>query len=164
MITLLADSVTPQAWHNGGGQTRELLRWPADGPWRLRISLADIAADGPFSGFEGVTRWFAVLSGAGVVLHFDDHDMRLDSASNALQFDGAAAPGCSLIDGPTQDLNLMLRGGATGVLQHTETGEVWDAAWPLRGHFGSTDRCLRWQLPDGPLRAPSAGWWIGVRP
>ena len=31
--------------------------------WTLRISVADIDADGPFSPFPGITRWFAVLDG-----------------------------------------------------------------------------------------------------
>ncbi|MFG5407966.1 HutD family protein [Piscinibacter sakaiensis] len=38
-----------QPWRNGGGHTRELWTWPADGPWQARLSVADIAADGPFS-------------------------------------------------------------------------------------------------------------------
>jgi environmental stress-induced protein Ves len=34
----------------------------------LRISVAEITRDGPFSAFAGVQRWFAVLEGAGVML------------------------------------------------------------------------------------------------
>ena len=67
-----ADAVEPQRWQNGGGLTRELLAWPdrggPGGDWALRISVADIGADGPFSAFAGVERWFAVLEGAGVRL------------------------------------------------------------------------------------------------
>ncbi|NVO07869.1 MAG: HutD family protein, partial [Rhodoferax sp.] len=63
-----AEQVAPQAWRNGGGQTRELLTWPDATDWHLRISRADIEADGPFSAFAGVQRWFVVLSGKGVVL------------------------------------------------------------------------------------------------
>ncbi len=70
-VVICAGAVAPQAWRNGGGQTRELLAWPAQGPWRLRISRADIDADGPFSAFPGVTRWFTVLQGAGVALTLD---------------------------------------------------------------------------------------------
>ena len=58
----------PQPWRNGGGVTRELLAWPDGGDWRVRVSVADIDADGPFSAFPGVERWFAVLEGAGVAL------------------------------------------------------------------------------------------------
>ena len=45
-----------QAWRNGGGITRELLAWPADAPWQLRVSVAEIIKDGNFSAFPGVQR------------------------------------------------------------------------------------------------------------
>ena len=86
-----ADSVAPQAWRNGGGQTRELLAWPAGGDWKLRISRADIDADGPFSAFPQVQRWFTVLRGAGVVLKFADFERTLKIGDAPLHFDGAAA-------------------------------------------------------------------------
>jgi environmental stress-induced protein Ves len=40
-------------WKNGGGVTRELLAWPGGGDWQVRISVAEIEADGPFSSFPG---------------------------------------------------------------------------------------------------------------
>lgn len=63
---LLAKDCPAMPWRNGGGQTRELLTWPAGSApdqWQLRISRADIDYDGPFSAFPGVQRWFAVLKG-----------------------------------------------------------------------------------------------------
>ena len=59
-------SAAPQPWRNGGGVTRELLAGRTE-DWSVRLSVADIERDGPFSAFAGVDRWFAVLSGAGVV-------------------------------------------------------------------------------------------------
>ena len=106
------DAAAPQPWRNGGGRTRELLSWPSAEGWRLRISVADIEADGPFSAFEGVRRWFAVVEGAGVALAFADGERICRRGDAPLAFDGAAAPGCRLLDGPTRDLNLMARGGA----------------------------------------------------
>ena len=129
-----AESVTPQAWRNGGGQTRELLAWPVGGDWQLRISRADIGSDGPFSSFPGITRWFAVLAGAGVVLSFADGDQQLRRGDPPLQFDGAAAPGCRLLDGPTQDLNLMLRRG-TGALRAVEHERSWSEGFRMRGLY-----------------------------
>ncbi|MFY8119616.1 MAG: HutD family protein [Roseateles sp.] len=102
-----ADQVAPQRWKNNGGWTRELLAWPHPAQWTLRISVADIEADGPFSAFEGVQRWFAVLSGHGVRLY----DYELHPGSEILSFDGALAPDCELVDGPTRDFNLMHRRG-----------------------------------------------------
>lgn len=53
--------VAPQRWRNGGGVTRELLSRPAGNSWQVRVSVADIDADGPFSPFPGVERWFSVV-------------------------------------------------------------------------------------------------------
>jgi environmental stress-induced protein Ves len=131
---IAAYDISPQAWRNGGGQTRELWTWPAQGPWQLRISRADISADGPFSAYPGVTRWFAVLHGHGVALTLDGarRDIRVDG--EAVCFDGAQAPDCTLLDGPTQDLNLMTVGGAS-VLQRIVPGQPWTASWTMRGLY-----------------------------
>jgi environmental stress-induced protein Ves len=116
----------PQPWRNGGGTTRELLRWPAapaGGPaaaaddWLVRVSVAEIACDGPFSPYPGVDRWFAVLEGAGVALALPEGDRLRRPGDDALAFAGEAAPGCALLDGATSDLNRMVRrraGPATG--------------------------------------------------
>ena len=109
---IAVNDVVPQAWRNGGGQTRELLAWPNAADWTLRISLADVEADGPFSPFPGVQRWFAVVQGAGVQLQFADATRVIGLADEPLCFDGALAPGCAMLQGPTRDLNLMLRGAA----------------------------------------------------
>lgn len=137
-----SDAVAPQPWRNGGGRTRELLAWPPGVPWRLRVSVADIDADGPFSAFPGVTRWFAVLDGAGVALTLGPAEHRLTPASAPVAFDGAAAPGCRLLDGPTRDLNLMLR-GVRGTLQRAAPGVAWAEPWPWRGVFSAGAARLR---------------------
>jgi hypothetical protein len=100
------DDVFPTPWRNGGGSTRELLAWPHKEDWHVRVSIAQIAKDGPFSSYPGVTRWFAVLSGEGVRLNA----RRFDAKSEPLRFDGAEAVDCELIGGPTEDFNLMLQG------------------------------------------------------
>jgi hypothetical protein len=138
-----AAECAPQPWRNGGGSTRELLAWPAGPHWRLRVSLADIAAAGPFSAFPGVQRWFAVIEGGGVVLSFADAEHRLVPGSAPLCFDGADAPGCQLIDGATSDLNMMLRDGARGCMQPALSGQPWSEAWPWRACF--TGGAARWQ-------------------
>jgi environmental stress-induced protein Ves len=108
----LAD-VPPTPWKNGGGTTRELVAWPNAADWVWRLSVAEVASSGPFSTFDGVQRWFAVLAGAGVRLHLQapggaqTHDLTVRSAP--LCFDGAVPTHCDLLGGPTQDFNLMLR-------------------------------------------------------
>ena len=104
----------PLPWKNGGGTTRELLAWPPGvADWHWRMSVAQVEADGPFSVFEGVQRWFAVLDGAGVALALGQegalHTQRLTQQSDAFCFDGALPVDCTLIKGPTQDFNLMVR-------------------------------------------------------
>ena len=61
-----ADQVQPQPWKNGGGSTRELLAWPHAHDWALRISVAAVERDGPFSAYPGVQRWLAVRMGIGL--------------------------------------------------------------------------------------------------
>ena len=121
--TVSCDQVAPQAWRNGGGQTRELLAWPQAQDWQLRISVADIARDGPFSAYPGVERWFAVVEGAGVVLRLAAGAQRLDTDSAPLHFRGEDAAVCALLDGPTRDLNLMVqRGQGPATMQRAEPG------------------------------------------
>lgn len=180
MQVVLADGVTPQPWRNGGGRTRELLAWPAAADWCCRISRADIEADGPFSAFPGVRRWFTVLQGAGVRLALPDGERALRAGDPPLAFDGADAPGCWLIDGPTLDLNLMLR-GATGAMTVVTPGQPWTDTATLRALY--TTAPGRWHGPleaidlpahallwsadaageawrfDGPARA---AWWLAA--
>jgi environmental stress-induced protein Ves len=136
-----------QPWRNGGGQTRELLLWPADSDaWRLRISLARIDRNGPFSAFPGVERWFSVLEGAGVRLSIDSQVLKLDAHSAPFCFDGGNPPDCSLVDGPTNDLNLMCRAGR-GTLLAAHSGVAWHSAAAQRGLF--TRVAGTWQAASG---------------
>lgn len=105
-ITSLVDcAVSP--WKNGGGSTRELVAWPTPETWQWRMSVAEVASDGPFSRFEDVRRWFAVLSGAGVALESDGTSHVMTAQSDPIHFDGDASTTCTLLAGPTQDFNLM---------------------------------------------------------
>jgi uncharacterized protein len=122
----LADCAA-QPWRNGGGITHELLCWPpGQAAWQLRVSVATIARDGAFSRFDGVQRWFTVLSGAGVELRWPDRTLTLVPGDPPLDFDGATAPGCTLLDGATQDLNLM-------ALQGAGRARMWPTDQPLTG-------------------------------
>ena len=184
-VTLAA--ATPQPWRNGGGLTRELLAWPpaavaltaaaaplAASPtrsappsqansaaWALRVSVADITQDGPFSPFAGIERCFTVLEGAGVALTLEGRGILLTPGDAPLRFDGAAAPGCRLLDGPTRDLNLMVRrnAGRAGMAR-AEPGMAWSSVGPWRGLY--TDGPAVVDFGDGPQRLASAGLaWMG---
>lgn len=141
-------------WRNGGGRTRELLVWPQAEEWRLRVSVAEIEADGPFSAFAGIDRCFAVLEGAGVVLSLPPGDVRLTPGDGAVSFAGEAAPMCRLIDGPTRDLNLMVRRGA-GVASMTRSPGI-GAHW--RGVYAAG---TLWWSDDAAETMPAVdGWYL----
>lgn len=143
-------------WRNGGGRTRELLAWPARDDWLVRVSVAEIEADGPFSAFPGIDRAFAVLSGAGVVLDLPAGTRRLESGQS-VDFAGEAAPGCRLLGGPTRDLNLMAR-RAAGRARLAPAPTHRPARW--RGLFA--DGTLWWT--DDPIESlpPHAGWHLAL--
>jgi environmental stress-induced protein Ves len=97
-------------WKNGGGITHEAIRVPADGDsFMWRVSLAQIDRSGPFSGFAGYSRRMILLKGGGLELDFGDgRRRRLDKTGDLVEFDGALAPECRLLEGPCVDLNLMV--------------------------------------------------------
>ena len=104
------EEVFPEAWRNGAGTARELLAWPHRENAKVRIALADIERDGPFSPHAGVTRWFAVVAGGGVKLRVDAHGHSLRGDAPPFRFDGGAKVECDLLAGPAQAFNLMLAG------------------------------------------------------
>lgn len=175
----------PQPWRNGGGLTHELLAWPPDAAaWRLRVSVAQIASDGPFSPFPGVQRAFAVLHGPGVRLRWPAPTVReqlLTAGSAAATFDGADAPQCELLAGPTLDLNLMANtGSGRPELRRAHPGAPALAGQPLwqglyvtaaaalqaegRTHTLGADT-LVWRAQASPgwrltHLAPGHAWWL----
>jgi hypothetical protein len=158
------DQVTPQPWRNGGGVTRELLAWPpgCGTDWLLRVSVARIESDGPFSAFPGMRRCFAVLEGAGVVLGFADGERKLTPESPPLAFDGAAAPRCRLLDGATQDLNLMGRASAGRIeMRVASVAEESPAASRWSGLYAHSPALLKRRDGTAQLLAPRSLAWSG---
>ena len=117
---------TPTPWKNGGGVTRELAAGPDPQNWVWRLSVAEVTQGGPFSAFTGVHRWFAVLSGGGLQLTIEKRRHALHEDSPPFDFAGNTPVDCQLLDGPTQDFNLMVKHGVAarmsrinGSFQHT---------------------------------------------
>jgi uncharacterized protein len=111
-----AVDLTVAQWKNGGGSTREIAAHPPgssfdDFAWRA--SIADVAANGPFSRFAGIDRTIVLLSGKGMSLALDEADEarehRLDQPFAPFAFRGEANVMAVLVDGATQDFNLMIR-------------------------------------------------------
>ncbi len=174
-----------QPWHNGGGLTRELLTWPATPPWQLRISVADIDRDGPFSPLVGVQRWISVIDGEGMRLGSGGQWVTLTGHSAPWTFHGDLAPECFLLAGPTRDLNLMHRGGRAQ-MQRVPPGVRWRHNGPWRAVFcrerttllrgddpgvilpamtlaWATDDTRDWQL-DPPATGTLTAWWLAYTP
>jgi environmental stress-induced protein Ves len=110
LIIVRNSSFKTTPWKNGGGVTHEALRMPPQGdPFRWRISVAEVAASGPFSDFSGYHRSMTLLRGAGLDLKFTDgRRIRLSGVGDLAEFDGADAPHCDLLAGPCSDLNLIV--------------------------------------------------------
>ena len=108
-----ANEYRRERWRNGLGWTREIhahatAAWPDDWAWRL--SIAEIEQDAPFSAFPGIDRELVLLSGNGLRLRFADGEVReLHPPHDRLRFAGERAVTGELLDGPTQDFNLMWR-------------------------------------------------------
>lgn len=151
-------SMAPKPWRNGGGLMRELLVWPPQGDWQLRITLAEVRKDGPFSPFPGVQRHFVVVGGCGLSLRWPSEVAWQDlfPGHAPLRFDGAQAPDCRLLacDAPLDhsiDLNLMTQGGLQGRMQamRVEGGTA-------SAHLSTTHR--------GFFTAQPGRWWRGGEP
>jgi hypothetical protein len=105
-----ANEYRRERWRNGAGWTRQIAAEPALGEWQWRLSIAEIEQDAPFSTFPGVERELVLLSGNGLRLRFDDgeaHELR--PPHDRLRFAGERGVHGELLDGPTQDFNLMWR-------------------------------------------------------
>ena len=65
MIRLTPEDFRIQPWANGRGRTVELWRLERDGALLVRLSMAAVDQDGPFSLFPGIERNLTVIAGPG---------------------------------------------------------------------------------------------------
>lgn len=116
MRLLRADRHRRMPWKNGGGETIEIAVHPEGAgleAFDWRVSMASVAADGPFSVFPGIDRTLAILDGAGMVLEIQGLGRhRLTPGTLPLAFPADAATSARLEDGPITDLNVMTRRGS----------------------------------------------------
>ena len=115
MRSLPKSGFVSMPWKNGGGETIEIMKWPQDGDlshFDWRISMAQVASDGPFSVFPQIDRHLAVLAGKGMVLTIgDDAPVHLKPDGKTHAFAGDRPTSATLTDGPITDLNVMVRRG-----------------------------------------------------
>jgi environmental stress-induced protein Ves len=107
-----SDDLVRVPWKNGGGTTAEVAAFPEGSTFETfgwRISMADVASDGPFSAFPGIDRTLIVVEGDGIELDVEGVAYRLDKASPKLSFSGDDITSGQLLAGPIRDLNVMTR-------------------------------------------------------
>lgn len=102
-----------EPWANGTGSTTVVLREPDCADWMVRISVAKVESEGPFSELAATRRTLVPLD-APMTLRFPDDREQNAARFGVLRFDGAPAPFGLLPEGPTRDFNLMLRGESRG--------------------------------------------------
>lgn len=205
ILTINADYTPTQPWRNGGGTTRELLVWPtleysesqnlaiAVPPWQVRITLAKMDKNGVFSAFPGVQRWYSVAQGTGVILHMPNEVLTLHPGDAPLCYDGAITPACELIDGSTENLNIMAQQGQA-TMSVVQPKQSWSCQMStMRGIFTTTPgtlfngaatyslpantlhwdtqaNTLDWQFEaaadteEEPTPGARFAWWLGFSP
>ncbi|MBX5155887.1 HutD family protein [Rhizobium sp. NZLR8] len=113
MRILRAGDYKRMPWKNGGGETVEIAVSPEDAGlagFDWRVSMATVAADGPFSIFPGIDRTLAILDGNGMVLDIEGRTPALlTTAGDPLAFPADIPVAAMLEDGAITDLNVMTR-------------------------------------------------------
>jgi environmental stress-induced protein Ves len=111
-----AAELVTSPWRNGGGATKEIVSMPPGADFehlQWRVSLATIAADGPFSTFPGIDRTILLLDGDGVLLDVGSVSgattHRLVEPLVPFDFPGDAPVNCRLTGGTSTVVNLMVR-------------------------------------------------------
>lgn len=102
-----------QRWQNGGGITHQLCRQDDAHGMLWRVSVAEVASDGPFSRFDNIDRVIMLLDGAGFsLMGVGDDPQVLARQLTPFSFAGETPIHCNLINGAVRDFNLMTRRGA----------------------------------------------------
>ena len=152
------------AWKNGGGVTREIVREPAGASldaFDWRVSVADIAAAGPFSRFVGIDRHLLLLDGDGVNLISDEAGMNVNLLADdtVLAFSGDVDVSSQLLGGAVRDFNVMTKRGVwqAQVNVWTEAGSVQAQAGLVLQTQGQA--CCSFAEGDVTFAIGQGGWW-----
>ncbi len=139
-------------WRNGGGTTTEIVVAPAEGRFVHRVSIADVAIDGPFSRFQGYDRHIMLLTGNGMRLECGPHGtIDLTAPLAPRPFSGDWDVQGTLVDGPVRDFNLIVdRSRATSSL------EVCVVVDPVTLAVAPGTTCIV-HVIDGALEGAAAG-------
>ena len=93
MRIVSSDQFRTSRWKNGGGLTHEIEKEEDSLGLVWRLSVAEVASDGPFSSFPGLTRILTVIDGAGLDL------VHADGTINALPLTPVRFSGALPVEG-----------------------------------------------------------------
>ena len=119
-------------WKNGGGTTHEIAIRPegaALDAFDWRVSIAEVARDGPFSRFPGIDRTITLIEGAGMRLSGNGRNVLMRTPFEPYAFPGEDPVDCALLSGPIRDFNAMVRRDrARGCVAVVRARTLFDAA------------------------------------
>lgn len=145
MFTLLkATDHRVMPWANGGGKTTEIAVWPpeatlAERNFTWRISIAHVAEDGPFSKLDGYERILTLIAGNGITLDAGENGVfPLGRLWEQAKFQGDWALDGHLMDGPIDDLNVMVQRDRCRATVDIVTLDQGDAPRSIAGHGAAT--------------------------
>ncbi len=107
MKVLRYSDLVPVPWKNGGGVTREIARHETNGQLVWRLSIADVALEGPFSAFPGLQRILTVIEGGGMVLERPNGAGMAANLFEPVAFSGDERINGLLPNGPCRDFNVI---------------------------------------------------------
>ncbi len=100
-------------WKNGGGITYDIATYPEGADldtFAWRISMAEVAKDGPFSSFPGIDRSMIILAGEGLWLQLGKApETGLRLGDEALAFPADIPTQSRLMASEVLDFNVMSR-------------------------------------------------------
>src|SRR5689334_13849403 len=100
-------------WENGRGVTSDIFLFP-EGATRqsfdIRVSVAPITADAPFSLFTGIDRQITLFKGTGLDLDFSSRSLKVRPLS-PVSFDNGEPLFARLVEGPVEVFNVLTRRG-----------------------------------------------------
>lgn len=139
-------------WRNGCGTTTEIVVVTEGDRFVHRVSVADVAIDGPFSRFDGYDRHIMLPPGRGMTLDAGAHGIiELREPLSPRVFSGDWAVVGTLVDGPVRDFNLIVdRARATASL------DVCELADPATLVGAPETTCIV-HVIDGQLQGAAAG-------
>lgn len=100
-------SLPATPWPNGRGITRDyVVRHGPGGAPCLRVTLAELTQDAPFSDLPGTERVFTIAGGDPVELTIDGAARRCEPL-HPVRFGGGARTTCRMLGGPAEAFNLF---------------------------------------------------------